>query len=247
MAVRRRVRDALPPARRKECMTHSPARKGSSKRSRFLLLKRARKLKEKEERTLREWKDEYPEIAAVYDLKEELYDIWELRGRFLAERRYDAWVRKVRASPHDLRPAFQDLLRAVENWRKEVFNYFDRPYTNGQTEARNNVIKTMLRQGRGYNFETVRARMLYREVVVPPRTPHPLDAGRKPIRQPGRKLKRRRPDPASPRSNVGRMRRARKKNDEFTELMRPPEGFVERFKHLEQLDLFWDPPARNES
>jgi transposase len=246
MVVRRRVRDGLQPAQRQRCMTNSPERKGKGKRSRFLLLKRAHRLNEKERRTLREWKEDYPEIAAVYDLKEELYDIWGLRGRFLAERRYDAWVRKVRASPHDLRPAFHDLLRAVENWRKEVFNYFDQPYTNGQTEARNNVIKTMQRQGRGYDFETVRARMLYRELVVPPRPPHPLGAGRTPIPRPGKKPERRRPDPASPRSNVGRMRRARKKNDEFTELMCPPEGFVERFKHFEQLDLFWDLPERDD-
>ena len=113
MAVRRRVRDTLPAARRQYCMTNSAECKGGGKRSRFLLLKRARRLSEKEERTLREWKEEYPEIAAAYDLKEELYDIWELRGRFLAERRYDAWVRKVRASPHDLRPAFHGLLRAA--------------------------------------------------------------------------------------------------------------------------------------
>ena len=89
--------------------------------------------------------------------------------------------------------------------------------------------------------------MLYRELVVPPRPPHPLDAGRKPARRPGMKLKRTRPNPASPRSNVGRMRRARrKKNDEFTRLMSPPKGFVERFKHFEQLDLFWDLPAGDE-
>jgi transposase len=240
MAVRRRVRDRLPPARREMCMTNSSGHKGKGKRSRFLLLKRAYRLSEKEKKTLEGWKEEYPEIAAVYDLKEEIYDIWELRHRAEAERRYDDWARRVCAHPLDLAPAFRELLRAVANWRAEVFNYFDHPYTNGQTESRNNVIKTMQRMGRGYDFETVRARMLYRELVIPPRPPHPLDACRKPDRHPGGKLKRHRPDPASPRSNVGKMRRARKENDVFTELMKPPAGFVERFKHFEQLDLFWD-------
>ena len=60
------------------------------------------------------------------------------------------------------------------------------------------------------------------------------------------KLKRARPNGAGPRSNVGRMRRTRKKNDEFTELMSPPKEWVERFKHFEQLDLFWDLPAGDE-
>jgi transposase len=41
MAVRRRVRDRLPPSRREKCMKHSSERKGKGKRSRFLLLKRA--------------------------------------------------------------------------------------------------------------------------------------------------------------------------------------------------------------
>jgi hypothetical protein len=104
----------------------------------------------------------------------------------------------------------------------------------------------MQRQGRGYDFETVRARMLYRELVVPPRPPHPLAVGRMPIRKPGKKLKKRRPDPASPRSNAGKMRRARKKNDVFTGLMGPPKGFVERFRHFEQLELFRDMPGKGE-
>ena len=202
MAVRRRVRDRLPHARRQECMTNSARHKGKGKRSRFLLLKRAHRLNEKEKKTLEGWKGEYPEIAAAYDLKEELYDIWSLRDRAEAERRYDDWARRVLDHPLDLGPAFHDLLRAVGNWREEVFNYFDHPYTNGQTEARNNVIKTMQRMGRGYDFETVRARMLYRELVVPPRPPHPLDAGRKPVRHPGRKLKRRRPDPRPARGRM---------------------------------------------
>ncbi|HEX8290890.1 MAG TPA: transposase, partial [Pyrinomonadaceae bacterium] len=237
----------LPPARRERCMPNDAPRKGKGKRSRFLLLKRAYRLNKRDLKTLEEWKGQYPGIMAVHEFKEELYDLWEMRDRAEAERRYDDWARRVRSHPAGVTSAFKPLLRAVENWRAEVFNYFDHPYTNGATEARNNVMKSMQRQGRGYDFETVRIRMLYREEVLPPRPPHPLDGrqeGARPLNW--KKRPRRRPDPASPRSNVGRMRRARKEHDVFTELTRPPQGFIERFRHLEQLELFWDPPAGGE-
>jgi transposase len=246
MAVRRRIREGLPPSRRDRCMPNESRLKGKGKRSRFLLLKRARNLKKHEEPVLKEWKAQYPEIGAAYDLKEELFDLWELRDRAEAERRYADWAHRVRTHPTDLQPAFRELLRAVDNWREEIFNYFDHPYTNAQTEARNNVMKSMQRQGRGYDFETVRVRMLYREEVLPPREPHQFDAGKRVSRRAGKKRPRRKPNPASPRSNVGKTRRARKAHDQFTELMRPPQGFVDRFKHFEQMDLFWDLPYQGE-
>lgn len=246
MAVRRRIRDRLPPSHRDRCMPNVSRLKGKGKRSRFLLLKRAHNLKDHEKPILKEWKAQYPEIGAAYDLKEELFDLWELRDRADAKRRYADWARRVSEHPLGLEPSFRELLRAVGNWREETFNYFDHPYTNGQTEARNNVMKSMQRQGRGYDFETVRVRMLYREEVLPPREPHQFDAGKRVIRRAGKKRPRRKPDLSSPRSNVGKTRRARKAHDVFTELMRPPQGFVERFKHLEQLELFWDLPYQGE-
>ena len=246
MAVRRRIREGLPPSRRDQCMPNISRLKGKGKRSRFLLLKRARNLKDHEKPILKEWKEQYPEVEAAYDLKEELFDLWELRERVEAERRYADWERRVSEHPLNLGSAFRELLRTVDNWREEVFNYFDHPYTNGQTEARNNVMKSMQRQGRGYDFETVRVRMLYREEVLPPREPHQFDAGKRVSRRAGKKRPRRKPDPASPRSNVGKTRRARKAHDVFTELMRPPQGFVDRFNHFEQLDLFWDLPYQVE-
>ncbi len=242
MAVRRRVRDRLSPARRAQCMSNSSLRKGKGKRSRFLLLKRPWHLSEKEKQTLAEWKEQYPEIKAAYELKEELYNLWELRDRAEAERRYTDWARCVREHPANLQPAFHELLRAVDNWREEVFNYFNHRFTNAQTEARNNVMKSMQRQGRGYDFETVRIRMLYREEVLPSPPPHPLDEKGQAMPTALKRRPRRRPDPASPRSNVGKLRRARKSRDVFTKLAQPPQGFVDRFKHYKQLDLFWDLP-----
>lgn len=76
MAIRRQIREGLPPARREGCMPHDARRKGKGKRSRFLLLKRAYRLNKKDQKTLEEWKGQYPEIKAAHEFKEELYDLW---------------------------------------------------------------------------------------------------------------------------------------------------------------------------
>ena len=54
----------------------------------------------------------------------------------------------------------------VENWRTEIFNYFDNRFTNAITESLNRVSKEISAQGRGYNFKVLRAKILYRNSAV---------------------------------------------------------------------------------
>src|SRR5690554_1749770 len=53
--------------------------------------------------------------------------------------------------------------RAAGNWREETMTYFetDMPVTNAYTESINRLAKDKNREGRGYSFEVMRARMLY--------------------------------------------------------------------------------------
>ncbi|ENP8454704.1 transposase [Photobacterium damselae] len=44
-----------------------------------------------------------------------------------------------------------------------IFAYFDHPITNAYTESLNNLIRVMIRTGRGYSFEALRAKMLFTE------------------------------------------------------------------------------------
>jgi hypothetical protein len=60
-----------------------------------------------------------------------------------------------------LRADFRKLLTAARNWRTEILAYFDHPVTNAYTEALNGVAKVINRQGRGYTFEVLRARVLF--------------------------------------------------------------------------------------
>ncbi len=76
-----------------------------------------------------------------------------------AETAYDNWKSFL---PDNISPYFSDLIRAVDNWHTEIFNYFDCRITNAFAECVNNHIKAIIaRQGRGY---VLRARTLFTHV-----------------------------------------------------------------------------------
>ena len=56
----------------------------------------------------------------------------------------------------------------MENWSEEIFSYFDlmpNPVTNAYTEALNGIIKLINKNGRGYKFNVLRAKILFSEGV----------------------------------------------------------------------------------
>lgn len=82
------------------------------------------------------------------------------RTRQDAEAFFDAW--KVKITP-EVEAHFQPILTAFENWHDEIFAYFDHPITNAYTESLNSLIRVINRNGRGYSFEALRAKVLYTE------------------------------------------------------------------------------------
>jgi transposase len=131
-------------------------------RSRFLLLKRKAELKPFERVSLEAWLDQLPLLRDAYERKESFYAIYDAIDRGTAIQLYTAWKRDM---PKQLVPFFQPLLTAMENWTDEIFAYFDHRYTNATTEALNGLIKGVNRQGRGYLFRTLRAKMLFTKGV----------------------------------------------------------------------------------
>ena len=98
-----------------------------------------------------------PLINDGWTCKEGFYAIWEATNRADAEARYDAWKASIPAS---VKPEFGKLATTVDNWREEIFTFFDLPFTNAYTEARNRLVKDMQREGRGYSFDKLRAKAL---------------------------------------------------------------------------------------
>lgn len=126
------------------------------KRSRKLLLMRYSRLNDKGRLNLDMWLDNEPEVGQAYWLKERLFNIYSMpKDEAIAA--FDSFPDEVPAS---MKKEFNDLTRAMRNWRTEILNFFDYPITNGYTEAFNGVAKVMNREGRGYTFSNLRARLL---------------------------------------------------------------------------------------
>lgn len=130
---------------------------------------------------------EFPVFNHLRILKEAFEGIYDAQSRDDAEQRYrewaelvppegkgkvgkdnlDAWQRKYGVMP-ELYAEFRTLRNTMENWKKEIFNYFDDGcrQTNAATEGLNNLIERINRIGNGYSFERLRAKALYWNMVT---------------------------------------------------------------------------------
>lgn len=126
-------------------------------RSKATLNMRKAKLRDKALLNLDIWLANEPELAEAYRLKEAFYDLFDL-PKAQAVAAFDAFPASI---PANLRDDFRKLTTAMRNWRTEILAVFDYPISNAYTEALNGVAKTINRQGRGYTFEVLRARLLF--------------------------------------------------------------------------------------
>jgi transposase len=147
--VRKSLRASLTPKVRRQLM-----------HDRHILLKRRHALDATEQTFLHDWMERFPELRAAYELKEGFYAIYAAKDKFDAKWRYRDWLMSV---PKEMEEPFNDLLRAVENWQDYIFSYFDTQtrVTNAYTESLNALIKHVHRNGRGYSFPAIRAKILF--------------------------------------------------------------------------------------
>jgi transposase len=150
--IRKRHKTALSPNMRRRLV-----------KDRFLLLKRGRNLSPEQRLIMQTWTHHFPDLAAAYEAKEAFYAVYDCPNRRAAEAAFDAWEAGL---TQPMRAAFKDLLTATRNWREPIFNYFDHRVTNAYTEAINGLIKIVNRNGRGYSFPVLRARMLLNRDAV---------------------------------------------------------------------------------
>lgn len=141
-------------------------------RRKALLRMRYANLDEKGRFGLHMWMDNEPEIAEAYRIKEAFYDIYDCKTRQEAELALSAWHKSI---PPSLKADFKELDRAAKNWRNEILAIFDYPISNGYTEALNGVAKVVNRQGRGYSFEVLRARILFGRKLKKVKEPETLE------------------------------------------------------------------------
>lgn len=125
---------------------------------RFLFLKARENLSVEETIILQAVLEQYPTIKMAYGFKESFRDVWACKTLDEAKTRYDDWKAQVEAS--EVAPAYSALLKAMTNWREEIFGYFEWKLTNAYTESFNSLARRMDRMGRGYSFPVLRAKLL---------------------------------------------------------------------------------------
>ena len=134
-------------------------RRTFKKTIRWLLLCNSARLTEEDKQVLSVVRAACPALMEGYDLKEDFRQIWEAGTRSAAEERFLAWKDSI---PKDaVFEDFRSLSHTFENFHEYILNYYDAcALTNGYTEALNGLIKIVNRLGRGYEFETLRLKML---------------------------------------------------------------------------------------
>lgn len=156
---------SLDSVRSETCKRLSNVRERKSlKRNRFLLLSNHESLSPKDIKFLQELFDNYPQFKIPYDLKESFRNIYSLaKSREEAMQFFHEWCDECKRLKVT---AFDKFIGMVYNWQQEIFAYFDYPdldRTNAQTESFNRSIRNVARDGRGYSFENLRTKMIFRE------------------------------------------------------------------------------------
>ncbi|GIN70379.1 hypothetical protein J14TS2_08540 [Bacillus sp. J14TS2] len=91
-------------------------------RERYILLKRKHDLNERGLFLLETWLGNIPDLNDAYELKEEFYWIWDTANPAEVRDRYSYWRQRCLSS--NSKDAYKDLVKAVDNWQNEIFNYF---------------------------------------------------------------------------------------------------------------------------
>ena len=133
-------------------------------RRKSLLRMRYKNLDEQGKYNVDMWLENEPDIAIAHNLKELFYLIYEMPTRQEAEDLLDEWLVIIPDEFKKSQKDFKPLVTIFKEWRNEIMNYFDHRVTNGYTEALNGVAKVMNRGGRGYTFEMIRAKFLFRNM-----------------------------------------------------------------------------------
>jgi transposase len=132
------------------------------KDERFLLYERKGRLTPDEWDRVNGWLKAFPLLKAAYSIKEAFFDAFDEDTRAAGEKALDRCILSI---PSALDPYFSEMITAVGNWKPRILNYFEGKVTNAYTESYNSLIRVVDRMGRGYNFDVLRARLLYNDVA----------------------------------------------------------------------------------
>ena len=105
-------------------------------------------------------------LMVAFDLKEDFLNIYAENtvSKDNAITAFETWEKNI---PKDaLYDKFRELAATVHHFYEQIFNYWDCPIaiSNGLTKCTNRLIYENNMKGRGYSFDVLRARTLYRNI-----------------------------------------------------------------------------------
>lgn len=116
--------------------------------------------KEEEREEINKWAHEVPVVGDAYWAKERYCDLYRCSSPAEAEAYYHDWRRTL---PQSVRQVFLQKCRIQPRWMPMVLAYFEEPYTTGYIESLNRFLDDLQRDGRGYSFEVMRAKLMLAE------------------------------------------------------------------------------------
>ena len=93
-----------------------------------------------------------------YNLKNKFLDIKKANSFDEKEKLFREWLNEVECSTIN---EFKKCISTLREWHEYISNYFRLNYSNGPTEGKNNLIKSVKRISFGFrNFSNFRSRIL---------------------------------------------------------------------------------------
>lgn len=150
--------------RRKKCSIEAKKIKKKSQRearlsvlnkSKYVLLKNEKDLKEEQKIKLKEIQEKIPELGKMHRLKEQLRDIYERSEKSVnSTLLLIDWLLEAKEY-------FSESVKTIIRWFGEVVGYFESGTTQGTVEGINNRLKLIKRKGYGFrNLDNFRLRSL---------------------------------------------------------------------------------------
>lgn len=111
--------------------------------------------------------NDYPIYSDVVTVHEAFAEVFEVEDRKTAEEMFETAVLLLpdKKDKDNILYPFWDFVKTVRNWRQYIFNYFDAAdavhRSNGPVEQWNHEIKAAHNDGRGYDFNILRWKILF--------------------------------------------------------------------------------------
>ena len=155
----RQLNERITQIRRNIQVHADDAIKGVLKGSRWILVKNRDELSDKEDAKLTSVLETCPQLRTLYLLKEEFRLIFEnIHDRNQAIRFLNVWICKVHLTKDKFLLKF---VTTLQNWWKEILNYFHERITNGFVEGINRAIRSIIDRAYGFrNFHNFRLQVL---------------------------------------------------------------------------------------